>query len=926
MFEKLLKVLALSLVGGAMNLIPAPFESQAIFAYGFSMSVLVALYTGWRFALLSVVIVAAPLLYQSLTIEVGLLMVQVLLIAHCCHGKAVSRPLIVTLLYWLVVGVPSLALYIHLMGQEIDLIEMGGILTSFINGLSVSLVGHFAFIAASILWPNKQLPVIKMGFLFRYFFTGLFYFATLLITFVYIGFFQKDQQAELDSYLFQRTRVVTEQLEQFIQSHKNGLTVMSNVIEDDPATAPERLTELAEHYPSFLTFLTTDANGDITHAFPSNLMNIIQQSGQVNVADRDYFKLPKNTWQSYVSSVFKGRGFGNEPIVAISAPMFNQQHEFIGVLEGSLDLSTFAIYDQREVNNAVSMIIADEEGVIVYASPSLKVTVLDHMSNVVCVTVDCDNSDERLMTHDEWIRVAQVSTEFGWTVFKFYPREEFNRSVALYIIIAIVTLLLLALVASFASYLVAKAFSQPLQVLIKNFAEFDPSQRSFSNIENNSRNYLSEISALDDGFNQLRTRLIQMFNEVNASHTTQEKLNKELRELNDSLELRVGEKTRSLEVALQEAQEASEAKSRFLANMSHEIRTPMNGIIGSCQNLQNAKLNPQERRKIDVIYQSAQALLVILNGILDWSKIEAGKMRLEHMPIDLKTLINQSFELIKPSALAKKLQVNCDINDTIPDLVKGDATKISQIINNLLNNAVKFTKQGSVTLHASYNAGVLQVVVTDTGIGIEEEQQKKVFEEFAQGDISTTRNFGGTGLGLAISLGLAHIMGGELTLKSAKGEGTKATLRIPLSLTNEKREQFSEDIFTLPEGLRILLAEDNEINAEILIAMLAQEEVKVVRVQDGMMAVDAVQHHNFDLVLMDCQMPVMDGFEATKAIRNLDSEKANIPIIALTANAYKEDRERCIDAGMNEHVAKPIDKKMLIRTIAIQLNRFAKSP
>ncbi len=243
-----------------------------------------------------------------------------------------------------------------------------------------------------------------------------------------------------------------------------------------------------------------------------------------------------------------------------------------------------------------------------------------------------------------------------------------------------------------------------------------------------------------------------------------------------------------------------------------------------------------------------------------------------------------------------------------------------------MNNAVKFTEQGSVKLEASYSNNVLKVVVTDTGIGIDEEQQKKVFEEFAQEDISTTRNFGGTGLGLAISLGLARIMGGELSLKSEKGQGTAATLLLPLSQTDEKREQYSDDIFIMPKGLKILLAEDNEINAEILVAMLAQDEAKVIRVQDGSLAVQAVKQHDFDLVLMDCQMPVMDGFAATREIRSLESPKAKIPIIALTANAYKEDRERCLDAGMNEHVAKPIDKKMLIRTIAIQLNRSAKSP
>lgn len=913
MTKSLSVTLLLSLLGAAINLFPAPFSSDAVFAYGFSTCIFIALRYGWRYSTPASLIVSIPLFLEPLSPFPFLLIMHTLFIAYCCHGQSNSRLVTATLSFLGLIALPVYGMQLVWLGQPIGFVEVGVYLTNFINTLASSLIGQFVFIGISILWPSQDQIPIKMGFLFRYFFTGLFFFAITTVTFVYIGFSQREQVAELNAYLQQRSEVVSAQVDSFLGSHSSALEISANAIQDAPSKADQRLASIANGYPGYLTFLMTDEVGYITHAYPAELLQLVIENDDLDVSYRSYFSVPRSSGELYISEAFKGKGFGSDPIVAISSPIYSEG-KFTGVLEGSLNLSSFNGYDEQEINHKVAMVITDPNDVVVFASPVLGIQPLQKLSDTLCLQGQCEGATPGQV---DWIYSNVESSEYNWKVTKLYPQQEFANQVSEYVVIAILFLLLLTLIANLASVLVAIAFSKPLNALIENFGKFDPSNPSFENIQFRSKQYLEEIAKLDAGFDQLRLRLVQLFGQLNHANVKQEKLNTELTQLNSSLEQRVTEKTSSLEIALKQANQASEAKSRFLANMSHEIRTPMNGILGACQNLQHAELDDKSRRRLDVIQQSAKALMDILNGILDWSKIESGKMTVEATVFNLPDQLTNCVELHRYSAQQKHIELSLVIAEDIPNFVNGDSTKLNQILNNLLSNAIKFTEQGYVKVDARYHRGNLLLSVKDSGIGIDEKHKNQVFEEFAQADLSTTRNYGGTGLGLAISQGLANLMGGLLSLDSEVGVGTTLSLKLPMRLARKPQPEQQQSA-SLPQNLKILLAEDNDINAEILLDMLntSERNVRCIRVADGKQALEAVQKHNFDLVLMDCQMPVMDGFDATKAIRLLADDKGRLPIIALTANAYSEDRQLCLDAGMNEHIAKPVNKETLFTVIS----------
>jgi len=341
--------------------------------------------------------------------------------------------------------------------------------------------------------------------------------------------------------------------------------------------------------------------------------------------------------------------------------------------------------------------------------------------------------------------------------------------------------------------------------------------------------------------------------------------------------------------------------------MSHELRTPLNGVIGMAALLRKTRLDDAQQDQVATIHACAGHLLTLINDILDLSRLEADKVEIEDIPCDLRRLAHEVGAMLRPRSDEKGISLSCTTSDELPEAIRTDPVRLRQILLNLVGNAVKFTDHGSVSLHLGWESGHLKAAVRDTGIGMDHDTVARLFQPFTQADASMARRYGGSGLGLAISRRLAALMGGALSVTSAPGQGSVFVLSLP-AMPCEAPDRQSRTFTAVQRPRSILLVEDNAVNRKVASLMLKSMGHQVEFAEDGQAALERLEEPGIDLVFMDCQMPVMDGLEATRRLRQRGSR---IPIVAMTANALEGDREACLAAGMDDYLCKPITPEAL---------------
>jgi signal transduction histidine kinase/DNA-binding response OmpR family regulator len=732
------------------------------------------------------------------------------------------------------------------------------------------------------------------------------------------------QEADGSARLREAVTALSGHIGDYVSKHTQAvqsLAVRIGQRQLDSAERQQLLTEFNKVYPGFITLFVADQAGIVHEIFPT-------RSGSPPVGDREYFIEAVRTKRVAVSDVILGR-LSHVPIVTIAMPLVDAVGAGAGVVGGSLDLSKFEhfVEDFRTLPDARVTII-DQHDRVIYTSAQGEYSALQHVAQDDLIVAGAKAGNETFRYHRQGARAQLAASAIvapaGWKVFVEQPLLNLRLQWTGYYALTLMLVMLALGGAVLGARRFAGAVTRPLEevvTIVRNIsAHGGPAEARLT------ADPPAEIEGLLGDVNGMQTRLADSYQQLEQALVQRERLNLELRALTEDLDRKVRERTAELATATHVAEEANQAKSEFLANMSHEIRTPLNGIIGMTELALDTSLTMQQREYLGMAKSSADSLLSILNDILDFSKIEMRKLELESIPFSVR---DHLAELLKPLALRaeqKGLEVVCHVLPDVPSVMVGDPGRLRQVIVNLVGNAIKFTERGQVLVQVELDstgrdANVLHYFVSDSGIGISKEKQRAVFEPFKQADGSTTRRFGGTGLGLAISSTLVELMEGRIWLESSPLEGSTFHFTARLGLTDARPEPAALDL----TDLRVLVVDDNAVNRRVMHDLLVRWRMRPTVADSGASALRALLDASalgrpFALVLLDANMPEMDGFEVARQIRD-QAPIAGATIMMLSSSGQYGETGRCRDVGITHHLTKPVDQRDLLNAIGHALAR-----